>query len=376
MTRDVCGAAAASQQGSAASYRRAVHSPVVDIVIDNFDYGRFLGEAIDSALAQTHALTRITVVDDGSSDDSLVVARAYGERIRVIAKANGGQASALNAGAAATAGDLVAFLDADDMLCPDFAAAAVDALDARPDAVKAVFRADVVDSAGAPTGRVEPSPHLPLAHGDLRAATLTSAFDLVWPPLSAQIFRRSALMHVLPIPEDQFRTLADWYLAHTTSLLGPVVALEQAGARYRLHGTNAYLLGAAGDSLTQIRTSIVHAERTTVQLERIARARGLIPPGRIEVSTVTVARRLLSLRLDPGRHPLSGDRQWGLWAEALRSIRRQSGLEPRVRAGLLAWFSLAAVAPRPVVARLAEPFLHPAKRGAIGRWIATRRRRG
>jgi glycosyltransferase involved in cell wall biosynthesis len=286
-----------------------VPAPIVDVVIDNFDYGRFLGAAIDSALSQTHAHTRVTVVDDGSRDDSLAVARAYGDRIRVIAKPNGGQASALNAGAAATAGDLVAFLDADDVLRPGFAAAAVDALTAQPDAVKVVFRAEVIDATGVPTGRVEPSPHLPLAHGDLRGATLANAFDLVWPPLSAHVFRRSALADVLPIPEDEFRTLADWYLAHATSLLGPVVALEQAGVRYRLHGDNAYLLGHEGDSLAQIRTSIVHAERTTRQLDRIARARRLIPPGRVEISTATAARRLVSLRLDPQGHPLPGDRR-------------------------------------------------------------------
>ena len=349
--------------------------PTVDVIIDNFDYGRFFGAAIESALGQTHAHTHVTVVDDGSSDDSLAVARAYDDRIQLIAKANGGQAPALNAGAAATDGDLIAFLDADDALLPDFATAAVNAFRAHPDAVKAVFRAEVIDAAGAPIGRVEPSPHLPLAAGDLRAATLANAFDLVWPPLSAQVFRRSALTQVLPIPEAEFRTLAHWYLAHATYLTGRVVALERAGARHRLHGANAYLLGQAGDSLAQIRTSIVHADRTTLQLERLARARGLIPPGRVEVSTATAARRLISLRLDPERHPLAGDRRRGLWLMGIRSFRRRPDLLPRVRLAMLAWFSLAAVAPRPMVACLAELFLHPARRGPVGKRLAARSRR-
>jgi hypothetical protein len=353
-----------------------VRPPVVDIVVDNFNYGRFLGAAIESALAQTHPRTRVTVVDDGSSDDSLTVARSYGDQIRLIAKANGGQASALNAGAAATDGDLVAFLDADDVLCADFAASAADALDGHPEAVKVVFRADVIDAAGVPTGRVEPTPHLPLAHGDLRRATLGNAFDLVWPPLSANVFRRSALMQVLPIPEEEFRTLADWYLAHATSLLGRVIALERPGARYRLHGANAYLLEGLGDDLAQTRTSIVHAERTALHLERIGRARGLIPPGRVEPSTATVARRLISLRADRAKHPLPDDHSWGLWREGVRSIARRPDLAPRVRAAMLAWFSLIAIAPRPLVGRLADEFLHPGRRGAVSRWLATRPRRG
>lgn len=351
-----------------------MHPPVVDIVIDNFDYGHFLGAAIDSALAQTHPHTRVTVVDDGSGDDSLVVARAYGDRIRVIAKDNGGQGSALNAGAAATDGELVAFLDADDVLLPEFAAMAAEALTSQPDAVKAVFRARVIDAAGTPTGRIEPSPHVALSAGDLRAKTLSNAFDLAWPPLSAQVFRRSALERVLPIPELEFRTLADWYLAHTTSLLGDVVAVEQAGAGYRLHGANAYLLGQADDGMEQIRTSIVHAQRTTIHLDRIARENGLIPPGRVEVSTSTAARRLISVRLEPDRHPVPRDHRWKPWLDGVRSACRQPGLTPRVRAAMLVWFSVVAVVPRAAAARLGDRFLHPERRGALGRWIANQGR--
>lgn len=349
--------------------------PVVDIVIDNFEYERFLGPAIESALAQTHPYTRVTVVDDGSGDDSVAVARGYDDRIRLITKENGGQGSALNAGAVATEGDLVAFLDADDVLCPEFAATAAHALGSQPDAVKAVFRARVIDAAGTLTGRVEPSPRLPLSAGDLRAQTLTNAFDLVWPPLSAQVFRRNALEQVLPIPELEFRTLADWYISHAISLLGEVVAVERVGAYYRLHGGNAYLLGPAGDALEQIRTSIVHAERTTIHLDRIARAHGLIPPGRVEVSTSTAARRLISVRLDPDRHPVPRDPRWKPWLHGVQALRRQGGLTPRIRAFMLAWFSLTAVAPRAAVRGLGDRFLRPARRGALGSWIVSRGRR-
>lgn len=346
--------------------------PVVDVVIDNFDYGRFLGAAIDSALSQTYAHTRVTVVDDGSRDDSLDVARSYGDRIRLIAKSNGGQASALNAGFAATDGELVAFLDADDVLCSDFAATAVKALSLRSAAVKAVFRARVVDAAGVATGRVEPSPHLRLSEGDLRAATLGHAFDLVWPPLSAHVFRRSALARVMPIPEDDYRTLADWYLAHATSLLGEVAAVEAVGASYRAHGANAYLSRPGAPGMAQLRTSIVHDERTARHLERIARAQGLIPPGAVRRASATAARRLISLRLDAAAHPVPADRRAALWLDGVQSVRRRSDLAPRTRIALLAWFSLMAVAPRPLSRRLAGVFLQPARRGRLPRMLATR----
>ena len=83
------------------------------IVISNYNYGRYLPDAIDSALAQTYADTEVIVVDDGSTDDSRRIIEAYRDRIVAIFKANGGQASALNAGFAASGGEVIVFLDAD-----------------------------------------------------------------------------------------------------------------------------------------------------------------------------------------------------------------------------------------------------------------------
>jgi len=70
----------------------------VSIIIDNYNYGRFLGEAIDSALAQTYPHVEVIVVDDGSTDNSREVIAKYGDRIIPVLKENGGQASAFNAG--------------------------------------------------------------------------------------------------------------------------------------------------------------------------------------------------------------------------------------------------------------------------------------
>ena len=96
-------------------------SLAVDIVVDNYNYGRFLEAAIDSALAQRHPRTRVIVVDDGSTDHSPAVVARYGDRITAVLKQNGGQASAFNEGWARCRGDAVIFLDADDLLLPDAA---------------------------------------------------------------------------------------------------------------------------------------------------------------------------------------------------------------------------------------------------------------
>jgi len=71
---------------------------LVTILINNYNYGRFLRQAIDSALNQTHANVDVLVVDDGSTDESRDVIDSYGDRIRSIFKENGGQASTFKAG--------------------------------------------------------------------------------------------------------------------------------------------------------------------------------------------------------------------------------------------------------------------------------------
>jgi glycosyltransferase involved in cell wall biosynthesis len=91
----------------------------VSVVIPNYNYGRFLPEAIDSVLAQTYACKEIIVVDDGSTDDSLEVLSRYEQQgVKVVRQKNRGVGAARNAGAKSSSGDLIAFLDADDRWLP------------------------------------------------------------------------------------------------------------------------------------------------------------------------------------------------------------------------------------------------------------------
>jgi hypothetical protein len=95
--------------------------PLVSIVIPVYNGGNFLREAIDSALAQTYSNCEIIVVNDGSNDDGETerIALSYGNRIRYIAKSNGGVASALNVGINEMAGDYFSWLSHDDVFYPD-----------------------------------------------------------------------------------------------------------------------------------------------------------------------------------------------------------------------------------------------------------------
>ncbi len=96
----------------------AQNAPLVSILINNYNYGRFLGDAIRSALAQSYANLEIVVVDDGSTDNSVETAQTFGDVVHLIAKENGGQASSFNAGFAASRGEIICLLDADDEFLP------------------------------------------------------------------------------------------------------------------------------------------------------------------------------------------------------------------------------------------------------------------
>jgi glycosyltransferase involved in cell wall biosynthesis len=104
----------------------------VSLIIATFNHARLLGDAIDSALAQTLTGVDIVVVDDGSTDDTPAVLERYRGRIRVLRQPNRGLAAARNTGLAAARGTYVAFLDADDIMAPAKLAEQVAVLERAP----------------------------------------------------------------------------------------------------------------------------------------------------------------------------------------------------------------------------------------------------
>lgn len=89
--------------------------PRVSVLIPTFNCGRFLGEALDSVLAQTYKDYEIVIVDDGSTDDTKNVVDRYGSRVIYTYQPNGGLSSARNVTIAKSNGELIAYLDADDL---------------------------------------------------------------------------------------------------------------------------------------------------------------------------------------------------------------------------------------------------------------------
>lgn len=204
--------------------------PRLSIVIDNYNYAQFVARAIDSALEQTVIdLIEVIVVDDGSTDSSMAVIAPYADRVRIIDKPNGGQASAYNAGFAAARGALVLFLDADDWLYPDAAAEVIAAW--TPGTSKIQFLLDMVDGAGDPLHRQVPRE----LHDTEAPQLMRDCGTYGSPPGSGNAYDRDYLRQVMPLDEPMWRTGADSVPILLAPAYGQVQSLPQALGTYRIH---------------------------------------------------------------------------------------------------------------------------------------------
>jgi glycosyltransferase involved in cell wall biosynthesis len=213
----------------------------LSIVINNFNYERYLSDAITSALGQTSPASEVIVVDDGSTDGSRDIIRGFGDSIIALFKSNGGQTSALNAGFQRARGQILCFLDADDLLEPT-ATQRIRQAFLQPRVVKAHWPLTVIGPQGRSTGKLKPSHRL--HEGALLPRLLEfGPDDPTWVPTSGNAWRRSFLSEIFPLAEPESGTgvgsaSADACISMLVPLFGEVALINQPQGKYRVHGAN------------------------------------------------------------------------------------------------------------------------------------------
>ncbi len=213
--------------------------PLVSVLIANYNYGHYVGRALDSLLAQSYPHFEGIVCDDGSTDDSrAIVARYAGRdaRIRLLAKENGGVASALNAAYRQCRGDVVCLLDADDFFTAGKLERVVACFHDHPGVGLALHAMQVVDGQERDVGSLP-------SFGEYEEGWIAGqvrARGGRWRamPASALAFRRTVAQRLFPIAESTFRSEADGFLVTLAPLLTEVAFLPEVLAGYRLHGAN------------------------------------------------------------------------------------------------------------------------------------------
>jgi glycosyltransferase involved in cell wall biosynthesis len=209
-------------------------------LVNNYNYQRYLGDCIDSAVRQSMPFDEIIVVDDGSTDGSLeLLARRYGKnpRIQIVAKRNAGQLSCFNEGFAHSSADLVFFLDADDIYEPDYLETAMRMYQREPGI-------DFLFCGHRLFGRRDGVELRYPEDRDLGYSVILTAYMCEWigAPTSCLSMRRHVLDQILPLPFlDAWRTRADDCLVFGASLAGArKYFLAQPLVRYRVHANNQF----------------------------------------------------------------------------------------------------------------------------------------
>lgn len=207
------------------------NTPLVSVIIGNYNYGRFIAEAINSVLAQTYKNFELIVVDDGSTDNSREVISSYGDRLTAIFQENGGQGAAFNSGIAHSKGEIICFLDSDDYYREDKVEKVVAAFAAHPKWVQISHGRVSVEADGTIIGN---DPTF-FSHGDVTPLLLKWG-RYAWAVTSALSYRRSVLEKVVPIPKHPKG--ADTFLTATVPFYGQVGFIQEPLMFYRKHGSN------------------------------------------------------------------------------------------------------------------------------------------
>jgi len=322
-------------------------APLVSIVINNYNYARFLPRCVGSALAQSYPNLEVVVVDDASTDGSQDIIRAFGQRVTSVLKAiNAGHGAAFNSGFAASHGEIVLFLDADDHLYPQ----AVESIvrEFSPDVAKVQYRLDLVDAAGHVVDSF-PAPEIRFDDGDV-VPLLLSTGRYEGTVTSGNAFSRHALDAILPMPAERFRQGGDGYVVTLAPLYGTVRSIEERLGAYVWHGANHS--DFAKKLPPRLHWRLEHDTARYEALRAEAAKLGLrAHPNPGLRDAFHLENRIASLCLDPAKHPMPADSRLALALRGAWATRRLR-LPARRRAVLAAWFLCAGMLPRAAAANV------------------------
>jgi hypothetical protein len=319
------------------------------IVVLNYNYGRFVAQAIDSALAQTERDVEVVVVDNGSTDDSPEVIARYGDRVRVVRQPiNVGQGRGYNLGFEAARGEWLVWLDADDLLDPECIATCLSVAGAGT--AKVHFGLRLVDADGVPLGgEVTATRH----SGDV--VPLIRRFGhYAGPPGSGNLYRRSAVAPYFPVPVADWPIGTDTVPYLTAPFHGTVADAGRVLGSYRLHRKAAALVpGYIGNYVGRTELEVELNRKSREQTLALLRERSGIdvPPPPMHLAA-HVRHRISSWRRAGADHPHPDDRAFVLWRMMAATATTFPGYSLLERIALIAWATGAIFLPRGLAERV------------------------
>lgn len=287
--------------------------PKISIVINNYNYEKYVGVAIQSALDQTYKNIEIIVVDDGSVDNSKKIIESFIGVISIFKK-NGGQSSAVNEGFLKSSGDLVIFLDSDDYLYSNTCEKIVSSYSA--DVSMYSYKLQLCNETGELSEALVPACDL-IETGHL---DFISKFGyLPTAPMSGAAYSRSFLLNYLPFDTKVWNTAFDSLLTFTAPIYGAIRSFNCALGAYRIG--HASLSEHGKISMKKMRMNLVVSH---LYSKEIAMALSVNKNKKIDsdflLGPYHWKNRLISYAASNKFHPFGGDNRYKIYSYCVRSF--------------------------------------------------------
>jgi hypothetical protein len=213
--------------------------PKISVLVTNFNYEEFLPRCIESVLTQSWRPIEIVVSDDGSEDRSCEVVQFYidrGDPVVLVSGKHRGMGGCLNAAFAASSGEIICLLDADDYFLPGKLEAVVSAFRSNSDSGLCIHRTQRIDHRSRMGGVFPLLQNLP--SGDCTRSTVRNSGILMGlPPTSALCLRREVADSIFPIAE-YYTGYAEQVIHRIAPLITSVCRIEKALSSWTLHRRN------------------------------------------------------------------------------------------------------------------------------------------
>jgi glycosyltransferase involved in cell wall biosynthesis len=311
----------------------------LSVIIANYNYRDFVGAAIESALAIDWSDKEVIVVDDASTDDSRVVIVGFGGRVTAYFRPRSNQLGAHTFGFEQSTGDVIIFLDSDDLLEPEVMKEVAKVW--RPGVSKVQFRMNVIDAAGAQLGSAIPQfppqddPQT-LRRNYLRTMAYTT------PPGSGNAYSRDFARNAFEMAPSTMWASDDPLLT-LAPIFGDVLTIRKPLARYRIHPAN---FGGSPDAV-KFRIRLQQDVEKASLFATASRGLGLpVTRDPLARSLNHLQYRLASYLIEPVAHPFPGDTLSVLVGRLVSSATRSAQMPLRDRAILVVWAVACAAAPR------------------------------
>jgi glycosyltransferase involved in cell wall biosynthesis len=303
----------------------------LSVIIANHNHGDFIGSAISSALAIDWPEKEVIVVDDGSTDGSRLVIEDFCGKVAAHFRPKSHQLGAHMFGFEQSTGDIIIFLDADDLLEPEVMREVAKVW--RPDVSKVQFRMNLIDASNAPLGSA--IPQFPPKEDPKRLRrTFLRTMAYTTPPGTGNAYSRSFVRDVFAyspsIPQS------DAVLLTLAPILGDVLTIRKSLALYRVH--DASYSGMRSLDAFKLRGRLHQDVEKARLFTSVSLQLGLsIPPDPLRYSLNHLQYRLASYLVERSAHPFPDDRMVGLVYRLLFSAAATPQMRLRDKVILMAW---------------------------------------